>query len=397
MNNRLNFILFFLLLATSFVVAQKTEVLYLENASFEGRSRPGAAPEGWADCGQPQESPPDIQPYGGFNVTRPAQDGKTYVGMVTRDNKTWEAISQRLTSSLEKGNCYRFSIYACKSSIYISPTRKNQSVPVNFSKGVVLRIWGGNNYCQRAELLAKIDNPVEHIEWKKYKFEFSPKQGSYNFITIEAYYKTPTLSWYNGNILIDNASEIFSCNIPDDAPLVASNTKKRPKIATIREPNKTSMVKKDPFATSTFRKPNTSAENLKLVDKGNFEPEKIDVKKIEVGHLFRLEKLYFPADSSSITPTSQKVLYNLYTFLKKNPTLHIEIGGHTNGLPPDAYCDKLSSARARNVRNYLAREGIKSSRIAYKGYGKKKPISDNKTFAGRRKNQRVEIIVTDIQ
>lgn len=373
--------------------AQETQVIYLENPSFEDQPRPGRTPDGWADCGHSQESPPDIQPYGGFNVTRPAQDGRTYVGLVSRDNKTWEAVAQRLTDPLKQGSCYKFSLQACKSPIYMSPTRKNQSQPINFNKGLVLRIWGGNNYCDRAELLDQLKDPIDHADWRNYEFEFNPKEGDYSYICIEAYYKTPTFSWYNGNVLIDNASEIFSCEIPTD-PIAINEPKDTPNNTNVNPKNNTTTPKEDPLDKK--EKPNVSAEKIQTVDKGDFEPEKIVSKELKVGHKFRLEKLYFPADSSSITNNGEKVLLELYRFLKSNPNLALEIGGHTNGLPPDDYCDQLSTKRAKNVVSFLRREGINLNRMGYKGYGKRKPIGDNKTKEGQRRNQRVEIIITDI-
>jgi outer membrane protein OmpA-like peptidoglycan-associated protein len=397
MNHFLFSISVFLFLTIGTIQAQETEIIYLQNPSFEDQPRPGNTPESWADCGQMQESPPDVQPYGGFNVTRPAKDGKTYIGFVTRDNKTWEGVSQRLSSPLQQGKCYRFSLAACKSPTYISPTKKNQTVPVNFGKGIILRIWGGNSHCDRAELLDKIDAPVEHFDWREYKFEFNPEKSNYSYILIESYYKTPTLNWYNGNILVDNASEIFSCDIPDENPVIAQvdNPEKKPKKINTK-PIKKTEPKVDPLNPKKT-KPNTSTTALDLVDKGNFNPEEIDVKNLKVGHLFRLEKLYFPADSSRITRNSEKVLYNLYRFLRDNEGLSVEIGGHTNGLPAHDYCDRLSKARAKNVASYLTKQGIDKDRISFKGYGKRKPISDNETVLGRSKNQRVELIVTDIR
>lgn len=382
-------------LTTSFstIWAQKTEVIYLENPSFEDQPRAGRTPEAWADCGHNQESPPDIQPYGGFNVTRRAHDGRTYVGLVSRDNKTWEAVAQRLSSPLKKGSCYKFSLHACKSPIYISPTRKNQSQPTNFNKGLVVRIWAGNNYCDRTELLDEVKEPIEHTDWREYKFEFKPQNNDYTFICIEAYYKTPTFTWYNGNVLIDNASEIFSCEIPTDNVLAQNDPVKKtkdpePKPKDNPTPNKDPLVKKDP--------PNTSTKDIVAVDKGNFDPSAINTKELKVGHKFRLDNLYFKADSASVTRNGTRVLYGLYLFLRDNPNLALEVGGHTNGLPPDEYCDKLSTQRAKNVVAYLEKEGIKGQRMSYKGYGKRKPIGDNKTKEGLRRNQRVEIIITDI-
>ena len=131
-------------------------------------------------------------------------------------------------------------------------------------------------------------------------------------------------------------------------------------------------------------------------DKGNFKST-IDVNNLAVGHTFRLENLYFAADSSSFTPNSMRTLDELLHFLMKHPQVVIEIGGHTNGLPSHEYCDKLSKARAKNVANYLIQKGVPISQIQYKGYGKRRPIADNTTDLGRRRNQRVEAKIIDIK
>lgn len=390
--------LFFTAICCNALIAQKTEIIYLTNPSFEDIAHAGKTPESWSDCGHSQESPPDIQPGGGFNVTRPAFHGRTYVGLVTRDNKTWEAIAQRLTDPITKGTCYKFSLHACKSDVYISPTKKNQNQPTNFNRGLVIRIWAGNSYCDRAELLDELKSPVEHTDWREYQFEFTPSDDDYTFICIEAYYKTPTFSWYNGNILIDNASEIFSCEIPTD-PVLAQNDPKETRTNVKpgperdpKDPNPT--PKEDPLVE---RKLNTSTDKLAIKDQGNFNPSTISAKDIEIGDKFRLDNLYFKADSSSITNNGEKVLIGLYGFLKKNPEFALEVGGHTNGLPPHDYCDRLSKARARSVVAFLERRGIKGNRMSFKGYGKRQPIGDNTTSEGKRKNQRVEIIITDIR
>ena len=67
------------------------------------------------------------------------------------------------------------------------------------------------------------------------------------------------------------------------------------------------------------------------------------------------------------------------------------VGGHTNGIPPHDYCDKLSTARAEAVAKYLIQKGIEDERIQFKGYGKRKPIASNNSEEGRKRNQRVEI------
>ncbi len=380
--------------SSSFLMAQETQVIYLENPSFEDLPGPGRMPRAWMDCGAPQESPPDIQPYGGFNVTRPAKNGRTYVGLVGRDNNTWEGVAQRLTDPIAKGTCYKFSIQACKSPIYLSPTRKNQTRPTNFKEGMVLRIWGGNSACDRAELLGEVPEAINHYDWRLYNFEFTAKNADYTYFIIEAYYMTPTLAPYNGNVLIDNASEIFSCEIPTDEPLAITDPNKVDPKDPIKNPDPFT-PKTDP-TTKPKVAPNTSAKDIVSKDKGNFDLTTIDAKKMKVGDKFRLENLYFQADSASITRNAERVLIDLYEFLKDNPSVSLEVGGHTNGLPPEEYCDRLSTQRAKNVVGYLRQRGIDGTRMGFKGYGKRQPISDNETPAGRRRNQRVEIIITDI-
>lgn len=122
----------------------------------------------------------------------------------------------------------------------------------------------------------------------------------------------------------------------------------------------------------------------------------LDITTIAVGQTIRVDKLYFEADSSTIKPESYAVLEEIYTFLKDNDKVNIEIGGHTNSLPEDAYCDKLSTARAKDIAEYLYDKGIPESRIAYKGYGKRQPVASNQTVEGRKKNQRVEIKIVSL-
>ena len=74
----------------------------------------------------------------------------------------------------------------------------------------------------------------------------------------------------------------------------------------------------------------------------------------------------------------------------------VEIGGHTNGIPEHAYCDRLSTQRAKAVAEYLVRRGIKQGRLKYKGYGKRQPVATNKTPDGRKRNQRVEIKILSL-
>lgn len=131
------------------------------------------------------------------------------------------------------------------------------------------------------------------------------------------------------------------------------------------------------------------------------KPEKsfptIDASQLTVGQTLRINNLYFLADSSDITADSYEVMDEVYDFLKANKNVVIEIGGHTNTIPSNEYCDALSSKRAKNVADYLYEKGIRENRVTYKGYGKRQPITEDRSLAGRRLNQRVEVKILGIE
>jgi outer membrane protein OmpA-like peptidoglycan-associated protein len=122
----------------------------------------------------------------------------------------------------------------------------------------------------------------------------------------------------------------------------------------------------------------------------------IKVTDIKKGQKFKVENLYFMADSTSFTVASQNALQELASFLIENKNLKVEIGGHTNGLPAHEYCDKLSNDRAKSVLLFLVRKGVNEKMLSFKGYGKREALDDNGTESGRARNQRVEIKILDI-
>ena len=136
---------------------------------------------------------------------------------------------------------------------------------------------------------------------------------------------------------------------------------------------------------------------VKVSQSVDFNSKNIQSKDLKVGQRFRLPNLYFAPDSYELTKTAKRTLLRLGKFLKDNPNLKIEIGGHTNTLPPDDYSYKLSTNRAKNVAYYLFDRGIPKNQITFKGYGKRQPIDTSHTNAARMKNQRVEIKVIAIK
>lgn len=144
-----------------------------------------------------------------------------------------------------------------------------------------------------------------------------------------------------------------------------------------------------------------SKENLSAIVKveksEDFNSKKIKSNQLKVGQRFALPNLYFKPDSYELTKEAKRTLMQLYKFLKDNPLIKIEIGGHTNTLPPDDYAQELSTNRAKNVAYYLFDRGISKNKITYRGYGKSQPIDTSDTMQSRLQNQRVEIKVISLQ
>ena len=148
--------------------------------------------------------------------------------------------------------------------------------------------------------------------------------------------------------------------------------------------------------TATVKDENgCKTSRLVRVKKEKYIPD-LDISKVVIGQKLRMNELNFKADSSNIEAENFEILDEVYDFLIANPKVSIEIGGHTNTIPPHSYCDKLSAERASSVRSYIIDRGIKADRITFKGYGKREPLTEETSLAGRKKNQRVEVTILSL-
>lgn len=117
--------------------------------------------------------------------------------------------------------------------------------------------------------------------------------------------------------------------------------------------------------------------------------------KVKKGDKIRLKDINFVEGSVMLLPTSYKALRNLLIFMQENENIIIQIQGH---ICCDRYDpDDLSTARARVIYFYLADNGIKWSRISYKGFGGSQPIFPipESNSGQQRANRRVEIEIID--
>ena len=102
-------------------------------------------------------------------------------------------------------------------------------------------------------------------------------------------------------------------------------------------------------------------------------------------------KIHFGPNKSELYETAKIEIDKLYEEMVKNPTMKIEVAGHTDNVGDDAVNFNISQKRANSIKAYLVEKGIPEKRIAAKGYGESAPISENFTEEGRTRNRRIEI------
>ncbi len=117
------------------------------------------------------------------------------------------------------------------------------------------------------------------------------------------------------------------------------------------------------------------------------------LKKVEVGTKVVLDNIYFQTGKAILRPESEKALNQVLRFLENNPSMRLEISGHTDNTGSLRINQKLSRDRASAVVNYLVGKGIPQEMLESKGYADTQPVAENSTVEGRTKNRRVEFKV----
>ncbi len=202
--------------------AQAPPAVHLANPSFEDEPAASKVPARWTNCGSEAESPPDIQP-GAFGIELPAADGHTYLGLVVRDNDTWEAVGQRLARPLQADTCYQLELYLGRARQLYSISRTTKS-RTNFLTPVLLRLWGSNTaMCARGDILA-VSEPVTWFGWHRQRLILEPVRPV-RYLTLEAWYAPEFGHGVNGHLLVDGLSALVPvpCTekvapIPADSP-----------------------------------------------------------------------------------------------------------------------------------------------------------------------------------
>ena len=119
----------------------------------------------------------------------------------------------------------------------------------------------------------------------------------------------------------------------------------------------------------------------------------IPLQPIEANAAIVLKNIFFETSKYEIKPESGAELNEVVQLMKDNPTLRIQITGHTDNVGKPVDNKTLSENRARAVTNYIIAHGIAAGRLTFKGFGDTQPVADNSTPEGRAKNRRTELTV----
>ncbi len=122
-------------------------------------------------------------------------------------------------------------------------------------------------------------------------------------------------------------------------------------------------------------------------------------KMVSTGEYYSIKNVFFDYSSAVLNREGQEEVERLAVVMEKNPSLYIEVTGHTDAHGSEEYNKRLSVDRAQSVVQYLLDRGIDSKRFVTRGMGKEHYIAINQNPdgsdnpEGRRLNRRAEMRV----
>jgi outer membrane protein OmpA-like peptidoglycan-associated protein/tetratricopeptide (TPR) repeat protein len=139
------------------------------------------------------------------------------------------------------------------------------------------------------------------------------------------------------------------------------------------------------------------SENFSLKGREAKTPFNLPVllEPIAIGNKVVLKNIFFDTNRFDLKPESMIELTTLIDFLRLNPTIKIEISGHTDDVGNDQANQALSENRAKAVYQFLNDHGINASRLVFKGYGKTEPLVPNTSDENRAQNRRTEFKIIE--
>jgi len=133
------------------------------------------------------------------------------------------------------------------------------------------------------------------------------------------------------------------------------------------------------------------AEEIRRLD----IPE-VSVRVVDEGIMISLDNIQFHPDSAVMLPGEHEKLDKIVDILKRYQERDIMVGGHTALAGTEESRRKLSVDRATVVADYVIEKKARTpDRVVVRGFSSDRPVADNRTEEGRRKNRRVEITILE--
>ncbi len=190
------------------VHGQTPEILRLRNNSFEAPNKYFVIPPAW----YPQKlflagkNIKDLRLSRFYRQEEKSQKGSTHVALATYANGTRENVGQKLKYPIIRGHTYEMDIWLAWSPVRttVHPIQHLSSVERDL-RPIKIQLYGFRSTEDMSNSLLAETSVVDHIEWKKYTLEWT-SPGKYQYFYLVATWDGPES--YNGNILIDNISDI---------------------------------------------------------------------------------------------------------------------------------------------------------------------------------------------
>ncbi|WP_231586144.1 OmpA family protein [Pandoraea apista] len=106
------------------------------------------------------------------------------------------------------------------------------------------------------------------------------------------------------------------------------------------------------------------------------------------------DTVLFDSDQFMVRESARQTVSRIGKTLVKVGLNEVRIYGYTDSLGSDTYNEQLSARRADAVAGVLVEAGMQRAGIQTIGAGKRNPVADNSTPAGRAQNRRVAIVIS---
>lgn len=142
-----------------------------------------------------------------------------------------------------------------------------------------------------------------------------------------------------------------------------------------------------------FYSENFSLENVSAAAARDAFLMDAPLRPIKHGESVVLKNVFFETGSYALKEESRVELQKLSSLIKANPSMAVEIGGHTDNTGSRQSNQILSENRAKAVYDFLLSAGVQAGKLTYKGYGDTVPVSSNETEDGKARNRRTAFTV----